>query len=43
MINLLRNQAFRGLSLSTFFQVIGISFFNIVLLLMAKNTKMPSF
>lgn len=43
MINLLRNKAFRGLSLSTFFQVIGISFFNIVLLLMAKNTKMPSF
>lgn len=39
MINLLKNKSFSSLSLSTFFQITGISFFNILLLLLAKSAN----
>lgn len=43
MVNLIRNKAVQALSFSTFFQVVGISFFNIVLLLLAKDTGNETF
>lgn len=43
MVSLIKNKAVQALSLSTFFQVLGMSFFNIILLLLAKDTENETF
>lgn len=43
MINVLKNKAVLGLLGSTFFEVVGISLFNMVLLILAKSSNQPSF
>lgn len=42
MIKILKNKAVFGLLGSTFFQVLGISLFNMILLILAKSSNQPS-
>ncbi|GAA6112835.1 hypothetical protein AP1H75_05010 [Apilactobacillus apinorum] len=42
MIQILKNKAVFGLLGSTFFQVLGISLFNMILLILAKSSNQPS-
>lgn len=42
MLTTFKNKAMQGLAFSTLFEVIGISFFNIILLLLAKSSPTPT-